>query len=188
MGVKLGNKLAFYLKETINKWIISLTIKDGILIVGLDYKNLLNVIKFLKYNSILNYDSLLDIWGVDYLSKNKRFEINYLLTSSIYFERIWLKVVVDGKEGVYSVVEEFKSACWLEREVWDMFGVYFINNPDLRRILTDYGFEGYPLRKDFPLSGYLEVRYDDGEKRVVTENVELTQDYRYFKFLNPWQE
>ena len=105
----------------------------------------------------------------------------------ILLRRIFLNISNSELESVSSIESIFKSANWFEREVWDMFGVYFLNHPDLRRILTDYGFEGYPLRKDFPLSGYTQVRYDEELKRVILEPLELTQEYRYFNFISPWE-
>ena len=130
----------------------------------------------------------MDIWGVDFPSNKERFEVNYLLLSIRFNIRIIVKVTVNEEDAIESVEEIFSSAGWLEREVWDMFGVYFVGNKDLRRILTDYGFEGHPLRKDFPLSGYTEVRYDDGEKRIVVEPSELAQEFRYFNFNSPWEK
>lgn len=115
-------------------------------------------------------------------------EVVYNLLSTRYNSRIRVQTSADEVTRISSVVSLFPSAGWWEREVWDMFGVYFSNHPDLRRILTDYGFEGHPLRKDFPLSGYVEVRYDDSEKRVVSEPIEMTQEFRYFDFASPWEQ
>lgn len=144
------------------------------------------VVSFLKKNQQLRFDCLLDIWGVDYLGDFNRFEINYLLLSVVNQYRIIVRTRVDEYTGLPSVSSIFKSSGWLEREVWDMYGVIFFENNDLRRILTDYGFEGHPLRKDFPLSGFSEVRYDDGDKRIVYEPLEVSQEYRSFSFKNPW--
>lgn len=141
---------------------------------------------FLKNHSNARYRVLIDVCGVDYPSRKQRFEIVYNLLSIQYNSRIRIQTNVDEITPMNSVVNIFPSAGWWEREVWDMFGVYFTNHPDLRRILTDYGFEGHPLRKDFPLSGYSEVRYDDSEKRVVSEPIELAQEFRYFDFTSPW--
>ena len=129
----------------------------------------------------------MDVTAVDYPTKNERFEVVYNLLSLQYNTRIRIKTHINELTPVDSLVPVYNSASWWERETWDMFGIFFANHPDLRRILTDYGFEGHPLRKDFPLSGYVEVRYDDSEKRVVTEAVELTQDFRYFDFSSPWE-
>jgi NADH/F420H2 dehydrogenase subunit C len=130
---------------------------------------------------------LVDLCGVDYPSKSKRFEVVYNLLSIRYSSRVRVIVECDELTPVPSAVNLFKSAGWWEREAWDMYGIYFSNNPDLRRILTDYGFEGFPLRKDFPLSGYVEVRYDDELKRIVTEPVETSQEFRYFDYTSPWE-
>ena len=124
---------------------------------------------------------------MDFPSKTQRFEIVYNLLSIQHNSRIRIKTLVDEITPVDSLVEIYNSANWWERETWDMFGIFFSNHPDLRRILTDYGFEGHPLRKDFPLSGFVEVRYDDSEKRVITEPIEMTQEFRYFDFSSPWE-
>ena len=141
---------------------------------------------FLKNHSNARFRILVDVCGVDYPSRKQRFEVVYNLLSVQFNARIRIKTSVDEITPLNSVVSIYPSAGWWEREVWDMFGVYFSNHPDLRRILTDYGFEGHPLRKDFPLSGYLEVRYDDSEKRVISEPIELAQEFRYFDFPSPW--
>jgi NADH dehydrogenase (ubiquinone) Fe-S protein 3 len=142
----------------------------------------------LKYHTNTRFQVLIDICGVDYPSRKQRFEVVYNLLSIQYNSRIRVQTSVDEITPICSAVNIFPSAGWWEREVWDMFGVYFSNHPDLRRILTDYGFEGHPLRKDFPLSGYVEVRYDDSEKRVVSEPIEMTQEFRYFDFASPWEQ
>jgi NADH/F420H2 dehydrogenase subunit C len=129
-----------------------------------------------------------DLCAVDYPEREARFEIVYNMISVRYNSRIRVKTSVNEVTPVDSVAEVFKAANWWEREVWDLFGVFFSNHPDLRRILTDYGFEGHPLRKDFPLSGYVEVRYDETAKRVVCEPVELTQEFRSFDFASPWDQ
>jgi NADH dehydrogenase (ubiquinone) Fe-S protein 3 len=143
---------------------------------------------FLKLHTYTRVQVLIDICGVDYPSRKRRFEVVYNLLSTRYNSRILIQTSADEVTRISSVVSLFPSAGWWEREVWDMFGVSFINHPDLRRILTDYGFEGHPLRKDFPLSGYVEVRYDDPEKRVVSEPIEMTQEFRYFDFASPWEQ
>jgi NADH/F420H2 dehydrogenase subunit C len=134
------------------------------------------------------YKLLVDITAVDYPSRPLRFEVVYNLLSIQYNARIRIKTCVDEIKPLISSTGVFSSAGWWEREVWDMFGIFFSNHPDLRRILTDYGFQGHPLRKDFPLTGYVEVRYDDSEKRVVTESLELTQEFRFFDFSSPWEQ
>lgn len=143
--------------------------------------------RYIRDHTNTQYKLLMDITAVDYPSRDKRFEIVYNLLSIQHNSRIRIKACVDELTPVSSLVSLFSAAGWWERETWDMFGIFFANHPDLRRILTDYGFEGHPLRKDFPLSGYIEVRYDDSEKRVITENLEMTQDFRYFEFASPWE-
>jgi len=130
---------------------------------------------------------LSDLTAVDYIENKKRFEIVYILLSLKYNTRIRVKTYVDETVKVQSISSIYSCANWLEREVWDLFGVYFLNHSDLRRILTDYSFESYPLRKDFPLNGFISVRYDETNKIVVSEPTELMQDFRSFKFQSPWQ-
>ena len=132
-------------------------------------------------------NQLMDISGVDYPERPERFEVVYQLLSLKHNARVRVKVETDETSPVPTVVNVYSTAGWFEREVWDMFGVAFSGNPDMRRILTDYGFEGHPLRKDFPLTGYVEVRYDDEQKRIVYEPVKLPQDFRNFDFESPWE-
>jgi len=146
------------------------------------------VLLFLRDHTSCLFKVLVDICGVDYPERENRFEIVYHLISVKYNARIRVKTSVDELTPVPSVHRVHPGANWLEREVWDMYGVYFSNHPDLRRILTDYGFEGHPLRKEFPLSGYVEVRYDDAQKRVITEPLEISQEYRTFDFSSPWEK
>jgi len=143
--------------------------------------------RFLRDDTECLFETLLDICGVDYPDRTERFEVVYHLLSMKLNQRIRVKLGTDEDVAVASVVEIFPCANWYEREAFDMYGIQFANHPDLRRILTDYGFEGYPLRKDFPLTGHVEVRYDDLQKRVVYEPVQLTQEYRNFDFLSPWE-
>lgn len=152
--------------------------------------NLKPLLFFLRNSSLLRFASLMDIFGVDYLQKSvdKRYEINYYLLSHSFNERIRIKLNINENEEVNSIISLFKSAGWLEREVWDMYGLYFSNHNDLRRILTDYGFRGFPLRKDFPLTGYSEVRYSERKKRVIVKQLKLSQEYRYFEFQTPWDK
>ena len=149
--------------------------------------DLLYVLKTLRDDPILQFRQLSDLTAVDYPEQIDRFEVVYQMLSIALNAR--LRVVTNVADGaiVPSVIELFASANWAEREVWDMFGIFFSGHPDLRRLLTDYGFEGHPLRKDFPLTGYVEVRYNDTERRVVYEPVKLTQEYRDFDFLSPWE-
>jgi len=145
------------------------------------------VLTELRDDSECLFEVLIDICGVDYPEREKRFEVVYHLLSPRRNQRIRVKCVTDEDTPVPSVVDVFPAANWFEREAYDMYGILFSGHPDLRRILTDYGFQGYPLRKDFPLTGYVEVRYDDALKRVVYEPVKLTQEFRSFDFMSPWE-
>jgi len=157
------------------------------LILHTDRAHLIPLLTFLRDDEGCQFKQLIDIAGVDYPERPERFEVVYNLLSLTHNQRIRIKVTTDDKTPVPSAVELFSSAGWYEREVWDMYGVLFDGNPDLRRILTDYGFDGHPQRKDFPLTGYVEVRYDEEQKRVVYEPVKLTQAYRSFDYLSPWE-
>ena len=148
---------------------------------------LLKVLNFLKDDKDFQFKQLIDICGVDYPNRLDRFEIVYHLLSVSLNQRIRVKLSVNDGDTVPSIVSIFDAANWYEREVWDLYGVIFTDHPDLRRILTDYGFEGHPLRKDFPLSGFVQVKYDDSEKKVVNERVSLIQDFRKFDFESPWE-
>jgi NADH/F420H2 dehydrogenase subunit C len=151
-------------------------------------KHLVQLLTFLKYYTNAQFKQLVEITAVDFPEQEKRFEVVYMLLSVRFNTRLLIKVRVDELTSVPSVVSLFPSAGWAERETWDMFGIFFTGNPDLRRILTDYGFEGFPLRKDFPLSGYVEVRYDGSKKRVVCEPLEMSQEFRLFDFTSPWEK
>ena len=142
---------------------------------------------YLRDDSRCLFKMLVDLCGVDYPERAERFEVVYNLLSLKHNRRIRVKVTTDEATPVPSVVGVFSTAGWFEREAWDMYGIFFADNPDLRRILTDYGFEGHPLRKDFPLTGFVEVRYDEDQKRVVYEPVKLKQEFRSFDFLSPWE-
>ncbi|KAF5303991.1 hypothetical protein FQA39_LY01776 [Lamprigera yunnana] len=146
------------------------------------------VLQFLKDHHNAQFACLSDLTALDVPSRQYRFEVVYNLLSLRYKSRIRVKTYTDELTPIESVNDIYKAANWYEREVWDMFGVFFANHPDLRRILTDYGFQGHPLRKDFPLSGYVEVRYDDELKRVVVEPLELTQEFRKFDLSAPWEQ
>jgi NADH-quinone oxidoreductase subunit C len=145
------------------------------------------VLRFLRDDEQCRFDVLVDICGVDYPGRVQRFEVVYNLLSMAQNQRIRLKLETDENTPVPSVVGLYNSAGWWEREAWDLYGIAFAGHPDLRRILTDYGFEGHPLRKDFPLTGYVELRYDEEQKRVVYEPVKLPQEFRTFDFLSPWE-
>ncbi len=145
------------------------------------------VLTYLRDNAACQFEVLIDICGVDYPEREKRFEVVYHLLSPRLNQRIRVKLSTDEASPVASVNDIFPAANWYEREAYDMFGIRFSGHPDLRRLLTDYGFQGYPLRKDFPLTGYVEVRYDDEAKRVVYEPVKLNQEFRNFDFESPWE-
>ncbi len=145
------------------------------------------VLEFLRDDGNCLFKLLVDVCGVDYPDREQRFEIVYHLLSLKHNRRVRVKLAAAEDVPIPSVAGLFKSAGWFEREAWDLYGVFFADHPDLRRILTDYGFEGHPMRKDFPLTGYVEVRYDDEQKRVVYEPVKLVQEFRDFNFMSPWE-
>jgi len=157
------------------------------LTVEINVNNLIEVVQFLKSNDKCKFRQLIDIAGVDYPDKDKRFQLVYLFLSHENNIRIKIVIKFQPKESINSLTKIFPSANWMEREVFDMYGIKFKNHPDLRRILTDYGFKGHPLRKDFPLTGFNEVRYSEKEKKVVYEPVKLEQNYRNFDFESPWE-
>lgn len=183
----MKHTFANYLLLAIPKWIEQYTFKKGEVILYVHSTFLFPCMRYLRDHTNTQYKALMDITAVDYPSRAMRFEVVYNLLSIQYNARIRIKATLAETTPIQSIGTLFSSALWLERETYDMFGIFFENHPDLRRILTDYGFEGHPLRKDFPLSGYVEVRYDDSMKRVITEPVELTQDFRYFDFSSPWE-
>ncbi len=149
--------------------------------------NIISVLRFLRDDVQTQFISFIDICGVDFPEREKRFEVVYHLLSPRQNMRVRLKLSTDAETPVPSVVEIYPGADWFEREAYDLYGILFTGHPDLRRLLTDYGFEGHPLRKDFPVTGFSEVRYDDEQKRVVYEPVELKQEFRNFDFLSPWE-
>ena len=155
--------------------------------ISIDQEDLLDVLTFLKTNKNTKFRQLIDITAVDYPENAKRFKLVYLLLSHEFNNRIKINYSVSENEIINSIVKIFPSANWMEREVFDMYGISFKGHPDLRRILTDYNFEGHPLRKDFPLTGFNEVRYSEREKKVIYEPVKLEQDYRDFDFSSPWE-
>ena len=179
-------KLVLYLLEVIPFALLKIVVYDYELILYTNNASLSLLFTFLKKHSFCKFKSLTDLSVVDFPGKNNRFQLNYFLLSLSYNMRI--RIIVETKEmsPVSSITPLFSAANWYEREVWDMFGIFFENHPDLRRILTDYGFKGHPLRKDFPLSGYIEVFYDDTKKAIVYVPVSLAQDFRNFNFRNPW--
>ncbi len=162
-------------------------IKHQQIYITINIDDLVDVATLLKTNQKLKFKQLIDITAVDYPSNEKRFKIVYFLLSHEFNQRIIISSFINDNEQVETLTNIFPSANWMEREVFDMYGVVFKNHPDLRRILTDYGFEGYPLRKDFPLTGHNEVRFSEEEKKVVYEKVKLEQDYRNFDYESPWE-
>lgn len=159
----------------------------GEMVLEVNPAETVNVMRFLKLHSSTQFKGFIQTSAVDYPERRDRFRVVYNLLSTRYNARIRIQTYVDETTPLESATKIFKGADWFEREVWDMYGVFFHSHPDMRRILTDYGFEGHPLRKDFPLSGYVEVRYDDTEKRVVQEPVEIAQEYRSFDYSSPWE-
>ena len=164
-----------------------LSIVGDQLVAIVEKEDIAKFLVFLRDDVNCQFKQLMDICGVDYPERPQRFEVVYNLLSLVHNNRVTVKVMLDDNSSIPSVSKVFSSADWWEREIWDLFGIFFSGHPDLRRILTDYGFDGHPLRKDFPLTGYVEVRYDDAQKRVVYEPVKLTQEYRDFDFLSPWE-
>ena len=162
-------------------------IENDELLIEIDKDDLIEVVKLLKLNEKCKFRQLIDIAGVDYPEEEKRFHLIYLFLSHEYNFRIKLLIKFKSDEIINSLTKVFPSANWMEREVFDMYGIKFKNHPDLRRILTDYGFKGHPLRKDFPITGFNEVRYSEKEKKVVYEPVKLEQNYRNFDFESPWE-
>jgi len=179
--------LAEYVEQKRSDCVISWDVMNGELNISVAPSNIASFVEFLRTDNRCKFSTLVDITGVDYPDRTKRFDVVYHLLSMYQNHRIRLKVSIRESEAVQSIVSVHPSANWFEREVFDMFGILFRDHPDLRRILTDYGFQGFPLRKDFPTTGYNEVRYDEVQKKVVYEPVSLTQEYRQFDFMSPWE-
>ncbi len=167
--------------------VLSQTVALGELTLRLDPDRLVEIVTFLRDDPACLFICLLDVTAVDYPEREQRFDVVTHLLSPKYIRRIRLKVATDERTPVASLVDIHPAANWFEREVYDLFGVFFSGHPDLRRLLTDYGFDGHPLRKDFPMTGYVEVRFDDEQKRVIYEPVKLNQAFRAFDFLSPWE-
>ena len=182
----LNDQMA-YLQERLEGKLDSASIMFGELTLACSRESIRDVLRTLRDDSQTVFNCLIDLCGVDYPERERRFDVVYHLLSPRENMRVRVKLAVAEDETVPSVVDLFPSAEWYERECYDLYGVIFSGHPDLRRLLTDYGFEGHPLRKDFPLTGFVEVRYDDIEKRVVYEPVELRQEFRNFDFLSPWE-
>ena len=180
-------KLEKIINSELSSKIQKSSINNNELLIEVNVDNLIEVIQFLKSNDKCKFRQLVDIAGVDYPEEEKRFQLVYLFLSHEYNFRIKVLIQFENKQIINSLTKIFPSANWMEREVFDMYGVKFKNHPDLRRILTDYGFKGHPLRKDFPLTGFNEVRYSEKEKKVIYEPVKLEQNYRNFDFESPWE-
>ena len=176
-----------FINSELSSKVKSSKIENNELLIETEENELLDVVQFLKSNEKCKFRQLIDIAGVDYPENEKRFELIYLFLSHENNLRIKLLIKFHTNQTIVSLTKIFPSANWMEREVFDMYGVKFKNHPDLRRILTDYGFKGHPLRKDFPLTGFNEVRYSEKEKKVIYEPVKLEQNYRNFDFESPWE-
>ena len=176
---KINSELATKVKTT--------KINHNHIYINIENENLLEVVLFLKNNNKTKFKQLIDITAVDYPENERRFKLVYLLLSHEFNSRIILDFFINENEIVTSLTSVFPSSNWMEREVFDMYGVKFKDHPDLRRILTDYGFKGHPLRKDFPLTGHNEVRYSEDDKKVIYEPVKLEQNYRNFDYESPWE-
>jgi NADH-quinone oxidoreductase subunit C len=180
-------ELKQHLDEKLASEMLSCTIAAGELNLEIPADQIVRIMKFLRDDSQCSFICLIDICGVDYPAREKRFDVVYHLLSPSQNQRIRVSVATDEIVPVPSLVPVYPAAEWFEREAYDMYGILFSNHPDLRRLLTDYGFDGHPLRKDFPVTGFVEVRYDDEQSRVVYEPVRLNQEMRKFDFLSPWE-
>ena len=174
------------LNDTLRESVLSIKEEHGHIVFDILPNAIVDIVTHLKSKKGLSFTTLIDITAIDFPAKEKRFQLVYHFLSMSENRRCKIITAVSNKEGVNSVTSVFECANWFEREIFDLFGIKFLSHPDLRRILTDYGFEGHPLRKDFPTTGFLEVRYDEVEKRVIYEPTTLTQGYRDFDFLSPW--
>ena len=182
-----NNKFMQNFEYILKKYGSFMVLNNGELTINVDYLLLKKILYFLRDFEGCLFKMLIDIFVTDYPGRSRRFILTYCLLSLKYNIRLKVKTVISEFDSIPSIVDVYKSSCWLEREVWDMHGIFFENHPDLRRILTDYGFEGFPLRKDFPLSGYTETRYDDSQKRVLLEPIEMSQEQRVFNFKSSWE-
>tara|TARA_B100000963_G_scaffold355796_1_gene374708 strand:+ start:1104 stop:1724 length:621 start_codon:yes stop_codon:yes gene_type:complete len=175
----INSQLASKIKKSV--------LENDELLFEIDSENLIEIIQFFKSDDKCKFKQLIDIAGVDYPDEEKRFQLIYLLLSHEYNLRVKILISVNENQTINSITKIYPSANWMEREVFDMYGIKFKNHPDLRRILTDYGFKGHPLRKDFPLTGFNEVRYSEKDKKVIYEPVKLEQNFRNFDFESPWE-
>ena len=185
--MELLQKLEKKINSELNTKVNSSKIKNDQIYLNIDSNDITDVILFLKNNENTNFKQLIDITAVDYPANEKRFKLVYLLLSHEFNVRILIDCFINENEIPPSITKIYPAANWMEREVFDMYGIQFKDHPDLRRILTDYNFNGYPLRKDFPLTGHTEVRYSEEEKKVIYEPVKLEQNYRNFDYESPWE-
>jgi len=181
------HELGDYIAGALPNELAGFKVKAGDLTLSGRADRIVEIAKFLRDDSNCQFKVLVDICGVDYPERAQRFDVVYHFLSPVQNQRVRVKVVTDEATPVPSLTGVYPSANWYEREAWDMYGIFFSGHPDLRRILTDYGFQGHPLRKDFPLTGFVELRYDETQKRVVYEPVKLTQEFRRFDFMSPWE-
>ncbi|WP_295555126.1 NADH-quinone oxidoreductase subunit C [uncultured Hyphomicrobium sp.] len=179
--------LEAHISSKLSTAVLDKRIAVGELTFVVEAERIVDVLMFLRTDPACRFEVLIDICGVDWPAREQRFDVVYHLLSPRLNQRIRVKLATDAETPVPSVISVFPAANWYEREAYDMYGILFSGHPDLRRLLTDYGFQGYPLRKDFPLTGYVEVRYDDEAKRVVYEPVKLVQEFRSFDFESPWE-
>ena len=180
-------ELGEHIASSMIEGVIGAEVERGELVVRAHPLHIEPLLLLLRDDSTCQFKVLIDICGVDFPERSERFEVVYQLLSLTHNQRIRVKLSANEESAVASVAGIYSAASWFEREIWDMYGIRFTNHPDLRRILTDYGFDGHPLRKDFPLTGFVEVRYSEDEKRVVYEPVHLTQEFRNFDFMSPWE-
>ncbi len=181
------NELGSHIAQELSAEVVQTSVTHGELFVEVRAETIEKVLTFLRDDSTCKFQVLCDVCGVDYPERPQRFDVVYNLLSLKHNQRITVKVKTDERTPVPTVVPLFPTANWFEREAWDMYGIMFSGHPDLRRLLTDYGFDGHPLRKDFPLTGNVELRYSEDEKRVVYEPVSLVQEFRKFDFQSPWE-
>jgi NADH-quinone oxidoreductase subunit C len=180
-------RLGQTIKNALGSSITGYTVANGELTVEAKAADVVTVAKVLHDHPVCQFVNIIDVTAVDWPSREKRFDVVYHFLSPRLNQRVRLKVATDETTPVPSLIDVYRGADWFERETYDLYGVLFTGHPDMRRILTDYGFEGHPLRKDFPLTGFVEVRYDDEQKRVVYDKVALAQEFRSFDFLSPWE-
>lgn len=180
-------ELGDYIVAAMPQNVLGADVQHGEIVVTAARDGIVKVMTFLRDDSNCLFKQLADLCGADYPDREMRYEVVYNLLSISQNQRVRVKVATDEATPVPSITSVFSAAGWYEREAWDLYGIFFFNHPDLRRLLTDYGFEGHPLRKDFPLTGYVELRYDEEQKRVVYEPVKLAQEFRNFDFMSPWE-